>query len=656
MLRITAIKRRDGMVLILILFVAALMRFGNPGVVEFFHDDAMLATLAQDMVAGRYFPVRGINSSTGIPNSPATVYVMAVPFAINSNPLTAIYFVMALNVMGVGLLWAIAHRYFGRTVGLIAGLTYALSPWAVLYSRKIWAQDFHTPFILFGILLGIYGFWESQKRSERIKKSGWLTNYEWAQAFALPVLLFGFQIHFAAWALLPLYGVLLWLGWKRISWRAFALSIALSLLVMSPYLIGLWQTYQQFPERLRPDKVGTLADEQAAFSTLSLEYIIYLATGFGLETWVAPKQEADMLANVPPVALWWIIGGMLILGSGLLYRKIVRPFAPLLLLWAFLPAIALIPQWTGVFPHYFVASIPAFAILAGIGVAWMAQLVPQPYGRSIILVAYCTLLLTQGMYWRGVLRYVDSAAIRYPGFTVPLHYLHDIESALNEYDDVLVLSDGMAWDLHHESAVWPVLLHDTTQCVRTLIGDGYAVFPDGEFAVLQAPNMPENAVDTLYMTENPQHFNQRSADEAYFVHHFDEAPQWQAAEITAIDPVRYEGDVHLTGYHLSEGLLLLEWRLPQRTPGLDYQYSGHFINSNGEKIGQRDTVFWHGRHWCENYRLLTWIHTEVREDVQELHVFLYQLGNSQGPRYINANILDPAGNPVAQHAVIELGN
>ena len=116
MLTITPIQRRDWLVLLLILFVAGLMRFGNAGVVEFFHDDAMLSTLAQEMVAGERFPLTGINSSVGIPNPPTSVYVMTIPFVVNSNPMTAIYFIMGLNVIGVGLLWLIAHRYFGRTI------------------------------------------------------------------------------------------------------------------------------------------------------------------------------------------------------------------------------------------------------------------------------------------------------------------------------------------------------------------------------------------------------------------------------------------------------------------------------------------------------------------------------------------------------------
>ena len=143
MARLVNLRRRaDLLALLLILFAAAAMRLGRSGVVEYFHDDAMLTTLALEMAAGERFPLTGILSSTGIPNPPTSVYVMAIPFSLSSDPNAAIHFIMLLNVGGVGLLWLMARRYFGRRAALIAGLAYAVNPWAVLFSRKIWAPGF----------------------------------------------------------------------------------------------------------------------------------------------------------------------------------------------------------------------------------------------------------------------------------------------------------------------------------------------------------------------------------------------------------------------------------------------------------------------------------------------------------------------------------
>ncbi|MEO8608446.1 MAG: glycosyltransferase family 39 protein, partial [Chloroflexota bacterium] len=137
---VNALQRRDWLVLVTVLIIAALLRLGEPGIVEFKHDEAMLSLMAQDMVSGKGIPFTGIPSSVGVPNPPISVYLLALPYALSSNPLFATMFIAALNVLGVGLLWWIAHRYIGRTAAILAALIYAVNPWAILYSRKIWAQ------------------------------------------------------------------------------------------------------------------------------------------------------------------------------------------------------------------------------------------------------------------------------------------------------------------------------------------------------------------------------------------------------------------------------------------------------------------------------------------------------------------------------------
>ena len=97
------------------------MRFSRGDVVEYFHDDAMLATMALELADGLRFPLTGILSSTGIPNPPVSVYALAIPFALSSSPAFVIHVIMAWNVVGVALLWFLARRYSGERIALIAG-------------------------------------------------------------------------------------------------------------------------------------------------------------------------------------------------------------------------------------------------------------------------------------------------------------------------------------------------------------------------------------------------------------------------------------------------------------------------------------------------------------------------------------------------------
>src|SRR6266849_1884404 len=212
----------EWMALAAILILAAILRLGAPGVVEFKTDEANLSERALDLVRGRDLPLLGIDSSVGVPNSPVSIYILAIPFTISSNPLVATQFIGLLNVIAVGLLYAVARRYYGSLAAIVSALLFAISPWAVIYSRKIWAQDMLPVFILLTLGTGLLGFIEGKR---------------WAQLLHLPLLAVTGQIHYGSFVLLPITAYLLWIGRRRLS-RAFMLSIPLTVLVVLPYIVG----------------------------------------------------------------------------------------------------------------------------------------------------------------------------------------------------------------------------------------------------------------------------------------------------------------------------------------------------------------------------------------------------------------------------------
>jgi fucose 4-O-acetylase-like acetyltransferase len=623
---VNSITRRDLLGLTLVLLIAAIMRLTEPGIIEFLHDEAYLSLLAQDWVAGGPIPFTGIPSSVGIPNPPISLYIMAIPYALSASPVFATMFIAALNVAGVGLLWLMAQRYIGRRAALLAGLAYALNPWAVLYSRKIWAQDFHTPFVLLGLLLGLYGFVEGKR---------------WAQVACLPMLFLAFQIHFAAWALLPLYLWLLWRGRHNRSWLAFGVSGILAAATLAPFLIGLSRTLEAEPYRI----TNAFDRQTPALSADAFVAIVQLSTGLGLETWVAPEQQANLLRATPPVTgFWFLIGAAALVGLLVVWRaKPLRLMAGLLSLWVISPLLLFTPGWTEVYPHYFTATIPALSLLTALGVTWLADCLPgKPMSRTLVLSAFGMILLTQGFWWRGLLRYVDSMHTP-AGFGTPIHYLLDVRDALSQDDDVLVISDGFEALYDQEPAAWPVLLRDTARCVRTITGDGLAVFPDHPFAVLIAPNAPENPLDNLYQTDEPATFVLRPGAGHYTIHRFERAPAWTGPPLIEITPVQFDSGAQLTGYRLQSNRMYLEWRLSGRV-SQDYHYFGHFLDGNGEKVGQRDNMLWPGRFWCEGDRIITWADIDLPAGVRTLRVGLYTL---EGGGFANSSVLDGAGNPAA---------
>lgn len=602
--------RRDTLMLIAVLVIAAGMRFARPGVVEFKHDEAYLSLLALDALAAREFPLLGMPSSVGVPNAPASVWLMMIPYASTNNPMIATGFVALLNTVGVGVLFVLARRLFSQEVAIVAALLYAVNPWAILYSRKIWAQDMHTPFLLLALWFGVLGFWDGRRVF---------------QVLCLPVLLFALQMHYAAWILLPLYAVLLVTGRKHISWAALVVSVLLGVLVLLPFGVGAWQTWQENPTLFTD---ATTGDERSI--TLQIDALVYhaqLATGLGVDSEMTGASLSNSLMLVPTLFLgffvvWGIISGLLGYGRSTLF----------VLLLPALSIVAFSISWTDVFVHYFITSIPALCVLAGIGLFGASTDLLQGTMGNPKQLAYSSVAIIgviQIVLWFQLLSYANRNAT---AFGIPLHYRLDVREALMPHDDVLLISDGYRTLYDEDPAVWAVLLHGDA-CLRAISGDNFTVFPTADaITVITEPDSPPRPGYTAQeITTVPP----------YTLYQ----PQIVRESLSPTAPITFDSGVQVVGVSLQDNILRLEWAMPRSQPGVDLQYFAHFIDADGERIAQRDAEFLPGRWWCEGDTLMTQIDVNVPPETQSMRVGMYALTPSGG--FVNANVVDSEGNPIA---------
>ncbi len=628
------ITRRDLFWLAAILLAAAVMRLGRPDVLHFKYDQAELLYLAQGVAAGRAFPLLGQMSSAELPNSPMAHYLLALPYAVFHNPPAVTLGIGAWNVVGVGLLWLLAHRYAHPRVAVIAGFAYALNPYAVIYSRTIWIQNLHTPLILLGLLLFLHGYWEGRRP---------------AQAAAIPVFLAGVQIHYAAWTLIPLALGLVWRGRGRINRRALALGLLLGGLVMVPFAVGLAQYAGGDPASL----IGAVGGE----GPLRLRDKVFvrflpLLTGLGIEG-VAGEAAPDLLAVDPiPDALWSLVGLFTLLGAvAVVVVRAYRHLAVPLLLWVALPVLAFWPDWTGVYGHYFVPGIPALCLGAGLGAVWLADRLHRLparlrlAGRAVVYGGLGMALLSQGAWYFGMLDFVNTHYTP-EGFSTPLRYSMQVAAALAPYDDVLILGGQSSYS---GVQVWRSLLFETADSVREVVttAGGVAVLPaDGPFAVLTAPRALPYPGGDLYQTDSPQVFPLRPGGEGeYVIDVFPQAPAWNGPPLIDLPPVRFANGIALTGYALAEGRLYVAWTLPSAThEGRYLRWFAHFLDAGGERVTQQDVDFWPDHYWRAGDRLITWIDADVPEATVTLRLGLYVI---EDERFIQVDVLDEAGHPAA---------
>jgi hypothetical protein len=244
-----------------------------------------------------------------------------------------------------------------------------------------------------------------------------------------------------------------------------------------------------------------------------------------------------------------------------------------------------------------------------------------------VLVFAALVGLWQAVYWLG---WLDYAATYYDqsGVKMTLYHLRPIRAALADQRDVVVISDGVEVLYDVEPARWLALLGGPGRCVRTVGGDGTFVAPGGEaFAALFAPNAVADPAYAVYQDAAPRRYPLREGEGAYtlYARIRESAPRPPLPPLSTINPVRFGSGAALIGYRLEAepGFLALAWQLPAARDE-DYHIFAHFLDAQGEKIGQRDRFLWPGRFWCAGDTLYTWTAANVPDGVRTLRVGLYR--------------------------------
>ena len=275
-------ERYEWLFLLLILLLAAGLRLARLDLVEFKYDEAHLAAYSLDVVSGEYYHLRGLGSSVGAANPPLAVWLFAIPYAFSRNPLVATGFVAVVGVLTVGGVHLVARRLVGRRAALIAALLFAASPWAVVYARKIWAQDLLPPFTVLFFLACVNAF---VKR----KPLHLVLAFLWAACML--------QIHLSGTAFVLVLLILLAIFRREVRWQAFLGGVAAAALSFVPYLVGQvqndWIDVRMFLETLMSG---------VAFTLDAPQYALLIVGGRGFHAMAGAAYE-EFLAWLP-LAYW----------------------------------------------------------------------------------------------------------------------------------------------------------------------------------------------------------------------------------------------------------------------------------------------------------------------------------------------------------------
>ena len=317
----------------------------------------------------------GLTSSAGALNPPLFIYLLAIPLAVSDGVLVATAFIGIWAAVAIGLTYRMLLPRFGAITALGAAALFATGPWAVLYGRKIWAQDL-TPIFTVLLLWSLFAVLD-RPRSRAI--------------VAVPVLLcLVFQLNFSAAALfVPVVGVLAYRA-RELSPRGLLLGVTLALLLIAPWLgyearhgfddVGLLVT-----EGRGHSGTTTLGAGSVAAARRTLEIL-----GAGDWTYVTGPSEAMFAATAGRAWTWaqaatGLATGLLVVAfaSSLIQgirgaRRIARwPYLAfdvsaarrlVLIGWIVGIWLSYVTSATErVFPHYLIMTYPVSFVLVALG-------------------------------------------------------------------------------------------------------------------------------------------------------------------------------------------------------------------------------------------------------------------------------------------------
>lgn len=207
--------------LTLVIVVGLILRLVYPGTTVFCEDQAHACALAEDIVAG-HWQTGGLINSGGFRNLPGFVYALALVWRVWADPLALVLFTGSVNVLAVLASAWLMRRWIGPTAAWWGTAFLSAAPWAIHYSRWIWAQH-----LLFPAALVVYLFlWRWLVLGRRWSALG--------VVLGLTVLV---QIHLICAALVVAIGLsLVWIR-ARLPIAPLAVGAAIALTTAVPYLL-----------------------------------------------------------------------------------------------------------------------------------------------------------------------------------------------------------------------------------------------------------------------------------------------------------------------------------------------------------------------------------------------------------------------------------
>ena len=622
--------------LIIVLLVAGILRTAYPGLTEFKADEARLYTLGYNLATAESFPLHGITSSIGLPNFPLSTWLYAVPISLWRHPYSPTLFTGLLNTLAVYASWWFVRRNWGSRTGFICALFFAVSPWAIIFSRKIWAQNLLPVFVIAWAITAVMTFLSGNRRA----------------ALTHGVLLGCIpQIHFSGLTLVLISVIGAAFSRRRVQWKWLLAGTGIAIAIALPLLIHMsTQDITSFE---------SFSDVNPNFQINSAIYSWMLSLGSDITSLAGTSIHLDTvkISNyLSPVYLLWAI---LIAVGCLRFLKVQRGHIlsteTFVLAWLLTPIIVLLWSPFPVYPHYFIVTFPAQYIAAARG----ATTIMDRFPNHKVRVSLWALLLVSAFLqiWALFSLHLTITKHTTPGaYGTPLERkLVAVQTArktlaTTNANEILVVGNGNNPSFHEFPAVYDALLSGTNH--RFIDGSTSAVHPNTPAVVLLQPgNHPAQQFYLQWSSETtsiPMRFGEGHIKVMRI-------PKHKTAVRTNhvfTPPISFANGIILRGLHFAETTELVQWELhwvAGENNDEFYHFYNHLLDSSGNRVAQDDRPAFPANQWRNGDHVISFFSAPTAKVPYALRIGMYTY-----PQLENIPITTQAGNFEAHDVTINL--
>jgi hypothetical protein len=405
----------DVFVLAGILLLGGWLRVTRLELMEFKADECRLHALALKQAQGD-MQLAGLASSAGIHNPAMAVNLFTIPALFTKDPVRFALLPAILNTIALFAGYVLARHWMSRPAALVAMFLFAVSPWAVLTSRKIWAQDL-LPLFTIAFFLAVMA-WLRKGRA-------------WHVVAIFVTLAVINQIHYSTLAFWPIVAVAAWQRRRKGILAYWLAGAAIYIVMWLPFIVyeaGTWPADYARYEYEESRGLDTSVQENIAKAVCwqvalmgqgGFDFVLGGSSkAFGTTVSLYPWLTVVFSLVFSSVYPWLTVVFLLVFSSALvatLFALKKQPDLWVLVTWVGLPTLVL--SFHAIIFHYFIACYPVTFLMTGVLVdaatVWAASRIPsRSFRAALATVAIAFLLVIGSSEVKFFTRFLDFVSAR----------------------------------------------------------------------------------------------------------------------------------------------------------------------------------------------------------------------------------------------------